>query len=81
MKKIIVFALMLSLILCLPSCGANNYDGEFTTLNSLTDKSYTLYTIDINTTSPNGTSARELYQVTSVDGTRTVKYSIERLRR
>ena len=48
MKKIIVFALTLSIILCLPSCGDTNSQ-EFETLNKLTnDVEYVFYTVDID---------------------------------
>ena len=81
MKKIIIaLALIFSIVICLPSCAGNNYEEEFNKLNTLADKDYSFYTIDIEVKNNNGDmSVKENYMVTSVNGTRTVKYSIERL--
>lgn len=79
MKKIIVFALMLSIILCLPSCG-NTYSKEFDTLNRLSsDIEYVFYTIDIETTDENGLTVKEVYNVTNANGKIDATYRIERL--
>jgi hypothetical protein len=81
MKKIIiVFALIFSIIICIPSCNnKENYDETFNTINALSEKDYTFYTIDIEVKSNDGSlSLKENYLVTSVNGTRTVKYHIER---
>ena len=81
MKKLIIaFTLILAIVICLPSCGGNNYDADLKTLNSLADKDYSFFTIDIVVSNSNGSAAvKENYMVTEVNGTRTVKYHIERL--
>lgn len=79
MKKIIVFALILSVILCLPSCGDTNSQ-EFDTLNKLSsDIEYVFYTIDIETTDENGMTVKEIYNVTNTNGQIKATYRIERL--
>jgi hypothetical protein len=79
MKRIIIaLLLVLTLVICLPSCnqtGKNPLD----TVNTLAQNASGNYTIEIQIASLNGDKVTERYTVTEVDGTRSVSYRIEKI--
>ena len=81
MKRILIaLFLVLSLIICLPSCGEKIEENpDFATYNELFNKTFENYTIDVSVTGINGDVLNEQYVVTTEDGVRSVAYSIERL--
>ena len=81
MKKIILILFVIfSLVIALPSCG-NEIEShpEFDWLNSLCNRNYDSYTIDIVIESPNGDKIEELYDIDITDGVKNVSYKIERI--
>ena len=80
MKKIILILLVIfSLVIALPSCD-NEIEShpEFDWLNSLCNRNYSSYTINIVTKSPNGDKIEELYDIDITDGVKNVAYKVER---
>ena len=81
MKKIILILFVIfSLVIALPSCGNENESHpEFDWLNSLCNRNYDSYTIDIVIESSNGDKIEELYDIDITDGVKNVSYKIERI--
>ena len=101
MKRItIVLFLILSLVICLPSCRDDQKSSESTTtttsattkapdvtlenpdfakFNTMFGASFENYTITISSTAANGSSVNKEYVVSSVNGERSVSYTIETL--
>ena len=81
MKRILIaLFLVLSLIICLPSCGEKIEENpDFAKYNEMFNKTFENYTIDVAVTSSIGLTRTEKYVVTTTDGVRSVSYKIEKL--
>ena len=86
MKRIIIISLLImSMLLCLPSCDLFGGDKpieenpEFAKLNALFESNFENYTITVDTTSPDGHELNDKYVVTTVNGTKSVNYRTETL--
>ncbi len=81
MKRILIaLFLVLSLIICLPSCGEKIEENpDFAKYNEMFNKTFENYTIDVAVTSSIGLTRTEKYVVTTTEGVRSVSYKIEKL--
>lgn len=80
MKRIIIaFILIASTLLCLSSCNKTDVEKTFDTLNTLAQKDYLRYTIEITVVSEGGDKVTETYRVSYENGERTVKYRTEKI--
>ncbi len=82
MKRIIlVFLVIFSLVIALPSCEfeTETPNSEFEWLNTLCNRNYSSYTIDVTVESENGETINEHYDVEIIDGVKYVTYKVERL--
>ena len=85
MKKIIIYLLIISTLVCLPSCNLLNgnktveENPEFAKLNALFESNFENYTITVDTTSPDGHELNDKYVVTTVNGKTSVTYKAETL--
>ena len=82
MKRIlIVLLLILSMMICLPACKNNKIEEnpEFAKFNTMFEAAFENYTITVDTTSPDGHELNDKYTVSTVNGNKTVTYSIETL--
>ena len=88
MKRfLLVMLLVLSLVICLPSCVNDKpqqtpsieENPDFATYNAMFDKDFSSYVISMSITSINDDVINETYRVNTVDGVRSVEYRIERL--
>lgn len=81
MKRILlVFALILSLVICLPACGDKIEENpEFARFNEMFQASFDNYIITVSSTSASGYQLNNLYMITTVDGVRSVSYTVETL--
>ena len=81
MKRIlIVIILVLSLVICLPSCEKKIKENpEFARFNEMFQVTFDNYKINVSSTSINGYTINDEYTVSTLNGTRTVYYKVETL--
>ena len=80
MKRIIIaIILLISLVICLPSCNGVKENPEFAKFNEMFDTTFENYKITISTSSKNGMSVTNEYVVTTLNGQRQVSYKTETL--
>ena len=79
MKRSIIALILVSVfMLCLPACQIENTDDLiYTSLNVLAQAKTENYSICICVTAADGSSVKETYDVTTVEGVRSVAYAIE----
>lgn len=80
MKRIIIaLILVVSTLLCLSSCDKTDIDIAREQLDTLAQKEYNHYTIEMTVDSPNGYKITEKYTVKIENGARTVDYRTEKI--
>ena len=88
MKRILIVVLLLiSIVICLPSCFDDNTNNiptieenvDFASYNSMFEKEFTDYTIEVSIIGANNEVINETYNVSLENGVRVVTYRIERL--
>ena len=84
MKRILIALLLIfSLVICLPACDLLGQDKpieenpDFAKFNEMFNATFENYTITVSTTSANGHNVNSKYVVTTVNGERSVAYTIE----
>ena len=88
MKRILIVVLLLiSIVICLPSCFDDNTSNtptieenvDFASYNSMFEKEFTDYTIEVSIIGANNEVINETYNVSLENGVRIVTYRVERL--
>lgn len=84
MKRILIaLFLIFSLVICLPACDMIGQDKpieenpDFAKFNTMLDAKFENYTITVSTTSANNHKVNSKYVVSTVNGERSVAYTIE----
>lgn len=80
-RNLIAIILVLSLVICLPSCFEKKIEEnpEFARFNEMFATGFENYTITVSSTSESGYTVKNEYTVSTVNGERSVSYKIETL--
>ena len=78
MKRIfITLFLVLSLVICLPSCDETKENADFVKFNEMIGNIPDNYKITVSTTSTSGHILNNQYSITTIDGVSKIEYRIE----
>lgn len=80
MKRIfIALFLVLSFVICLPSCFNTQENADFEKFNEMLNIAFDNYQITVLTSSPNGYVLNNSYNIKSIDGVSKIEYHVETL--